>query len=305
MAALLVLVSGCATADGAGNGQTSPGAGLPDGVTVEVYQSRSDVVVRALQVRIVNGSDEDLEITGAEFVSPGFASPAVWQKDSTVVVAGRTVDLPVSLSDSVCVDGEPEPRVALSWSAGGDLRRAEVTPVDERGRLGELGEEACFDQAVASVSAVSAETPPRSATVGGLPAIELDVTFSPTSTAGSLMLASVSGTTLFTPVDRATGAELSSLPLGIVTGGDRPTVVTLLLVPTRCDPHAVAEDKQGTIFPFAVDAPAGAESGAGSAAASGAGVGTVTGTVFVATPTAVKEALIASVAPICAARGEG
>ncbi len=297
VASTLVL-SACSSTGSTGADLDPATSELPDGVAVSVSQSRSDVVIRALQIRIENLSDDDLTVSGAVFDSPGFSTPAVWQKDSTVVGAGRTVDLPVLLSESVCADGDVAPTVTLTWSLGDGERvsrgLSEVTPTDERDRLGELGAEACFDEATASVVAFSADTPPRSVLVDGLPAVELDVTLTPASppTDETLAIESVSGTTLFTPVDSVTGAQTASLPLDLVVDGDGPRLITLLLVPTRCDPHAVAEDKQGTIFPFSVIAPDGER-------------GTTEGTVFVATPTAVKEALIALIAPACAARGEG
>jgi hypothetical protein len=37
-----------------------------------------------------------------------------------------------------------------------------------------------------------------------------------------------------------------------VAGDAPPSVLTLSLVPSRCDPHAVAEDKLGTVFPLEV-----------------------------------------------------
>ena len=50
-------------------------------------------------------------------------------------------------------------------------------------------------------------------------------------------------------------AREETYPLGIVVGaGDEvPVVVDVPIVPFRCDPHAVLEDKRGTIFGVPVE----------------------------------------------------
>jgi hypothetical protein len=293
--AALLLVSGCSPAPSAGSGDAPPSAPLPEGVAVSVYQSRFDVVTRALQVSIENASTEDLVISGAEFRSTQFTEDAVWPKESTVVTAGRTIDLPVTLSDPVCDDLDPTPSVVLVWATGdGDEHTSEVTPTDERGRLAELRAEGCFDAAVAAVAEFSADTPPRTVTIGSVTAAELDVAVEPAdggAAAGGLLVESVGGTTLLTLLDPATGGATTSLPLGDRIDGAGRTI-TLTLVPTRCDPHAVAEDKQGTILPFTVEAPAID------------GSGTSRGTVLVTTPTAVRQALISFIGEACGGSAE-
>src|SRR5690606_38181175 len=52
----------------------------------------------------------------------------------------------------------------------------------------------------------------------------------------------------------ATADGAYPLSVDVVEGGVEPVVVALPLVPFRCDPHAVLEDKRGTIFSVAVEA---------------------------------------------------
>ena len=48
-------------------------------------------------------------------------------------------------------------------------------------------------------------------------------------------------------------AQCSRLaPQESATASDAPSVITLLVTPNRCDPHAIAEDKRGTVFPISV-----------------------------------------------------
>jgi len=43
-----------------------------------------------------------------------------------------------------------------------------------------------------------------------------------------------------------------------VDAASSPSTIRLLVVPARCDPHAVAEDKRGTFFPLEVQTSEGA-----------------------------------------------
>jgi len=67
-----------------------------------------------------------------------------------------------------------------------------------------------------------------------------------------------------------------------VDGRSQTSAVTLTLVPARCDPHAVAEDKRGTVFPLRVS------------------VDGTSGTVYVAADAEVKAALYDFVRAACA-----
>lgn len=281
-------LSGCAPATDVAEREGAP---LPQGVAVTVYQSRSDVASGHLQIQIANESGDDITISGAEFAAPQFAHTAIWQKESTVVRAGRTIDLPIQLSEAVCHEGDPAPSVRLTWAVAGDIRWSEVVPVDERGRLEELRAEGCFVEEVSSIARFSLESSPRPVVVSGAPAIELDLTLSQGSgSGGSLLIRSVSGTTLFTHIDPLNGFTSTSMRLDATVDSGTASVVTLSLVPTRCDAHAIAEDKQGTIFAFDVDVTT--QDGS-----------SISGTVSVPAPTEIKTELIAFVRLACGTAG--
>ena len=56
-------------------------------------------------------------------------------------------------------------------------------------------------------------------------------------------------------IDFAGATADGGFPLGVVIepGSSGPVVVDVPLVPFRCDPHAVQEDKRGTIFAVRVE----------------------------------------------------
>ena len=262
-----------------------------------MYQSRADVVARRLEISVTNGSGADLLVSDAQIVSDQFVETAAWKKESTLVRAGRTVDLPVALPDPACDVAEPRPIVRLSVDSGGDEpTEYEVTPIDERARLPELRAEECFVQTVKSVADLRVQTLPRTTTVAGRIAAQIDVTVVPsTSNIGeTVTLDSAAGTTLFTVLDARTGQTQTSFPIGVEFPTPDGAPLTLTLVPNRCDPHAVAEDKRGTLFPLIV-----------TVADESSDTGSTTGELYVAADASVKAALLDFVATACGFKPTG
>jgi hypothetical protein len=235
LAALFTGLTGCSG--------TSPVA-LPSGVSVEVHQYRSDRQTRALTLGVRNDSTADITITAARFSSPAFARPADWPKDETTIPAGVKRDLRVSLPDAVCDVTDAMPRVILRFSlpsgVAGEATLRAGDPYDSLERI--LGED-CDAAAVAAVVEVEG-TALRVQGSGAASVGHLTVELRPQGGRGRVRLVGVASTLLITSPDRL------GWPLNVtVAGGAPPSSVELPLVPNRCDPHAVAEDKVGTRFP--------------------------------------------------------
>ena len=98
----LASVVGCSGAAGTSNGAPDGAGGLPDGLSVEMYQTRTDTGPRRIQIAITNGTDDPVVIDRLVFDSTQFEGTAAWEKDSTRIVAGATVDLPVLLPPPDC-----------------------------------------------------------------------------------------------------------------------------------------------------------------------------------------------------------
>ncbi|TBN56257.1 hypothetical protein EYE40_01960 [Glaciihabitans arcticus] len=234
----LLVLAGCAPAS----------AGLPDGVEVSVLQNRSDYASRTLEISIFNGEDAPLTLTRATFTSPRFAAPAEWSR-GTELRAGATVNLRVTLPASVCApQHDADPRVTVEFAIGSMRGTASVTPVDPLDRLATIAREDCLGQAVDDVAPIVA-APTLEWSRGAHEPASLDLVSSPTGAEGELEIVAVDRTVLLSVVDDA-GEPIESVAVGVrVTS---PTTVTLRFVPSRCDPHAVAEDKRGTFFPVRV-----------------------------------------------------
>jgi hypothetical protein len=213
-----------------------------DGVTVQLAQFRSDVTDRRVQLRVVNDGDQDITIGAASLDSDGLSEAARWSGDSARVAVGMARDLPVILPAPDCDDLGAAVTVALSLESPEPMTM-HVTPTDELDVLASVLRQDCFDLTVAErVTITPAEAIRTEIRDGELVAL-LDIRFEPTE---PVVLLDVRGTNLLYPTSGA-----SAWPFDTELTDAR--TITLDIVPTRCDPHAVAEDKRGTLFPVDLD----------------------------------------------------
>lgn len=242
---LVALLSAC----------TNAPAPLPAEVTVSVFQNRFDYGVRQLELKVSNESDEPVTITRASLVSSRFATPAVWDRPQ-VVPAGAARDLKVQLTEPVC--GEPvTDTVVLEFTlADGTAGTATLEPTDETGRLDAINAEDCLGAAVGEITTIEAASTVQWTAGARTPAV-LDILVTPTGAPGEVTVHFAKGTVLLSLVDE-NGAEAYDVPVEESFDASTPAgVIRLLLVPARCDPHAVAEDKRGTFFPLEVETDGG------------------------------------------------
>lgn len=244
-AALLAGLLAGATLSGCSGTADPADAGLPAGVTVQLRQWRSDVAERYAEVSVTNDTDSDLAVTRVVLADDWLATEAVRDKASTVP-AGRTVDLRVALPVSRC-DGAPgaadrRSRVTLTFADGAE-GSADIP--DPLGAMTLLHQKECLGQQVSAVAAL--EWTQFTPDAGSTATLTLAVT--PSGGDGTLRLVDVLPTNLL-----AYAATPGAHPLDlVVAGADPPTRVEVPLVPFRCDPHAVMEDKRGTVFPIEVE----------------------------------------------------
>jgi hypothetical protein len=247
--AALVLLAGCAQAPAA----PPAGSAAPPDVSVALVQNRSDGPVGRLQLRVTNRSEEDLRVDTATLQSSALAAAAVWEKGTTIP-AGATRDLPVQFPGASCEEGDPGTVVRIEGETASGAVAVEVTPTDPNERMPLLTGTDCFAQEVAalgevSLAGLSAEDP-------AVPA-ELEVRVDSAGGNGTLRITSIESTTLFTPLD-ADGEPATSGPVGLQLGQGEPSATARVpIVPNRCDPHALAEDKIGTLFVLAAEVDGG------------------------------------------------
>lgn len=252
-AALLPLLAGCSGGtgddieDGATPEERAPVAStFPTDVEVFVDQARLQRVGREAFVRLVNGGDTPLTVTGAVVTSPRFAD-VTWRGEKTF---SNEADLDITLPATRCGTGS-DAAVRLTYRVGDEVtdRVSDVAARDRYGAIGLLMDRDCAQQTLEEAASLEVGDPVVTG-AGTASTFSLPVTLTPTGERADVTFEGFDGTVLFSQT--AASAALSDEVLEL-SGG--PRQVTLTVVPARCDPHALAEDKVGTLFPVRVGAP--------------------------------------------------
>lgn len=215
----------------------------PPPLSVALVQQRGDIVSGRVQLRVTNTSDAAVTVTSAVLRSPLLAATGggATHRPETLQ-PGRTIDLPVALPDVLCEpDADAAPDAVLSTSDDRGTLEQTVAVDDALGVLPRLSATQCDREALASVARVSATAVSTSG--DGTAALLLSIEPTPDAAAGSVELVALRGTPL---LRFPQGTEA---PLGLtVAAGDAPTTTAVPVTPIRCDAHAIAEDKVGTLF---------------------------------------------------------
>jgi hypothetical protein len=248
--ALVVALSACTTpGPGTPTSTASVQQALPGGVTVTIFQNRSDFAPRHLQVEVSNGSAGRITLRSGSFSSAFFASAAPMGSLPYTLDHGDQVSFPVVLPKPACSASAADPRVSLTFTDAQGHGHATVRPTVLYDTLHEINVEDCarytFEQVVRITpgSAVKTVRLPNRKLVG-----QLAFTFTPTGAAGSVTIKQIDATTL---LDMSFNTRF---PL-VMTAKSAPVTLTLTVSPTRCETHVLSEDKVGTVVPFHVVTP--------------------------------------------------
>lgn len=303
--ALGLALGGCASP------APEPGTAAPTGpvptsdadaqrIAAETYRSRFDVAAEGIQVSVTNRGDEAVTVVATRVHSPGLLAPAASDRE-VEVPTGATRNVPVALGAPAC-DGTPElaetPIVLTVVGGDGVGTPVEValTAPDRLGQLAAWWEAACFAEAVAARAELAVRLVGEGATAdtsGGTITLALEVTPRVGDVNGdagdgstqvdALRLTAIHGTILLGMLDDA-GAPVAArlLDVALAPGDAAPLSLALTTVPARCDPHAIAEDKQGTLFRIE------------------AALGDRAGTVRVAADPTTRAALYDAITRLCA-----
>ncbi len=231
---------------------------LPSGITVDVYQSRIDYSEHKLEVAVTNSSTKQFTVLALSFSSPVFRPAVDYERAPTTVRPGTTTDLRLLLPPADCSAAPGTPTVRLRFAfgeAGGDIETGAVAlaPHDRMGQLPVIAAEDCRDGAVAAVATIAPASAIRYTTLAGEKTAILDFTVTPTGDGGLLTIDDVRGTVLLGALDPTTGRIGDTVPLDLsVVSTTTPIMFSVTLVPARCDPHVVLEDKRGTFLTFTV-----------------------------------------------------
>lgn len=253
IAALIVVaamtpVAGCSPAAPPAPGPSGAAATAAElAVTAEVYRTRIDPSRGAIQLSVRNDAEAPLTIVVAALESPALSTP-ISRERTTVIGPGLTRDLPLTLSPAACPASSTAPPEAVLtvMLADGSSTELRVPTTDRLGQWTAWIEAECFAAAVAQRATLDVE---HDAARDDGALIGLRLTADRLDT--GLELVSIGDTVLFGLVSGADGARVTSMPLVVSSdsgSGAGAVSIPLVITPARCDAHALADDKQGTLF---------------------------------------------------------
>jgi hypothetical protein len=240
LAAALIL-AGLAACDG--GPEQKP---LPSGVVMHIDQGRIQRSTRQVYIRVDNHTKKSITITGASISSPRF--DAVTWKGKESIPRGLQTDLDFTMPPTRCGHGAGV-RVVLTYTYGdSDERESAGKAGDLYEEIGLLMDRDCAKNTLAEAANLRVGTP---TVVGAGPTsvLHLPLTLTPTGKRDDVRFGGFESTPLFrqdvdSPVD--VDQPISST---------EPTRIVMEVVPARCDPHALAEDKVGRLFGMRIIAP--------------------------------------------------
>lgn len=254
VALVMAVLSGCSPVveSGLDPAATAAPSSLDDvSATAEVYRTRSDPARGGVQLSVTNSGATPLTVLHAVLDSPALAE-AIERGRTTVIPAGATRDLALLLPSPRCDGGPTLPEAVLTVAlASGATAELRLPTTDRIGQWVDWHERACFAEAAAQqvdleVRRAPALDDPTTGTIGA----ELVAT----ARVAGVRLVAIADTVLFgLRAGPADTGRVSTRVLDRALTAAETTVVPIWLAAARCDPHAVAEDKQGTLFTVHLD----------------------------------------------------
>ncbi|WP_426979905.1 hypothetical protein ACQCSU_01245 [Pseudarthrobacter sp. O4] len=259
---MLAVMTACSAGGGSAAGTGETPQAFP--ISAEINQLRDNYSKQIVSIQLTNNSEGVLTVLGARLGSALFTAEIGWQAPpgGIELPPGQTKSLPAQLPAPVCgpADGPADdaPTVSLRMA-----RAPQTTPVaaspgetvavaaaDPFGVLSRNNTEMCLAQAAAAVAGFQLDPALEVAADGRTAVVRLLITprdAGPAADPASLTIDRIEGTTLLAEDQSAPWPRAIPVP----AGGERREL-RLRIRPARCDPHAVAEDKIGTLLPLRV-----------------------------------------------------
>lgn len=239
---LTVIVAGLVACDG-GTPDRQP---LPDGVVMHVDQTRLERKTRHVFLRVENNTKRSMTITGFVLDSPRFKQ-VTWKGDEPIG-PGQETDLEFTIPPSHC-GKDLDASVRLTYRINDSDERESVGKADDPyEQIGLLMARDCARTTLAEAAVLGVGSP-RVVGSGPTSVLHLPITLTPTGDRDDVRFGGFESTPLFRQADDS--------PVGVdePISSTEPTRLDMSVVPARCDPHALAEDKVGRLFGMRVIAP--------------------------------------------------
>jgi hypothetical protein len=227
---------------------------VPDGVLAAIpYQDRKDVAKSIFQVKIINGTEERIDVVGVQFVWDGFGTDMT-PRDSTAITPQRRIDLPLPLAPATCAgDGtaatmpDPASGVARLQLTDGSVREVPVFDTFHVARRLYLAD--CERQLIERMVTIEwVNVAPGE--LDGHPVSNAELRVTRGEATGDVSIWSVSNTINYsiTVPERPKGQPLVVLP-----AGEPDASIAVQIIEGRCDAHALSESSQPFNFVVQLD----------------------------------------------------
>ena len=265
IAALAMTVSCSAGVSPAGSPSAPPAAAPAPAaapVTAEINQLRDDYSRQVIALQLTNTTAGAVTVLAARLTSPLYADPIEWPATpgGIELPPGQTKILSAQLRAPECgiQTAGPGGGTAVELQLAGPRGTgpaATVPAADPYGVLARNNAEMCLAQAASAVAGIRLE--PELEVSADAQSAVLGLTITPRSTpgavnpgsTGTLTINWIEGTTLIDEDQAAPWPRSVSVHAGGASQRFR-----LGIRPARCDPHAIADDKVGTLLPLRVSA---------------------------------------------------
>lgn len=251
--ALALLAAGCGGAEPDARPAASGSTGAPEDVAhpgrlvLHLDQNRILRLGRTITVQVLDDAEGTVTVARAEVASERF-DPVTWTGEETFE---HQLQLELELPPTRCGEGS-DAEVTLTYRLGeGPWVRSTSTATDLYGSVGQLMDRDCAEQTFVEAARLELG---RHEVVGTGRASRflLPVGIRATGERPDVAFAGFESTVLFT-VAGTPGLFPDVEPLRLEAGATYEEV--LEITPSRCDAHALAEDKVGTLFPVHLLAP--------------------------------------------------
>lgn len=255
---LLASLQACSGASPAPGEEVSATSLSAPPITAEINQFRDNYSKRIIEIQLTNTTPEPVTVLAASLHSELFSSGIDWRTTAGGIELppNQTKSLPAQLPEASC----PETGVGTGMAPSSADNRltlristrpttygsAPLTPADPYGVLARNNGELCLDKAVDEITEFQPSPELTVSADGSTAVVRVLVHPRPaTEKQGVLIIERIDGTTLIA------ADPVRPWPAGVqVRAGGPPEELSLSIRPARCDPHAVAEDKVGTLLPF-------------------------------------------------------
>jgi hypothetical protein len=218
----------------------------PDGLTAYVDQTRLQRNTGDAFVRLVNDTGTPIEVSRLEVGSDRFR--AAWRGFEPV---DPEMDFDFDMPHGRCGEGG-DADLTITWrnTDEEEWRTSTGTAEDRYANIDRLLDRDCAERTLTEAAEVTVGEP-RVEGEGKQSVFVLPVTFAPTEKAPEVTFDGWEGTVLFQLASEApTWPRATPRPM---TG--ESTTLDLRVLPARCDPHALADDKVGSLFRVHVGGP--------------------------------------------------